>query len=96
MVAEALGRKWDCVELNRKFLEGAAGRFASTVTENAATKPSSYLIPTPCGASSEDAPLSEDGGRHSPESLDPVEASSASNVSGSSVSGLDHLIASVS
>jgi site-specific DNA-methyltransferase (cytosine-N4-specific) len=97
MVAEALGRKWDCVELNRDFLEGAVGRFAGTVTENAATQSSSYLIPTPCGTRSEDAPLSEDGGKVYPESLDPIEASSASsNVSDSSVSGLDHLIASVS
>jgi site-specific DNA-methyltransferase (cytosine-N4-specific) len=97
MVAEALGRKWDCVELNRHFLEGAVGRFAGSVVQNAGTKPSSYLIHTPCGAGSHDISLSEDGGKTLPESLAALEASSASsNVSGSLVSGLDHIVASAS
>ncbi len=96
MVAEALGRRWDCVELNRDFLEGAVGRFSGSVEENASTKPSSYLIHTPCGAGSNEAPLAEDGGKASPESLADEGMSISSNASESSASALDHLAASAS
>lgn len=64
-VAESLGRRWACVELNAAFLEGATSRFSATPASLSAGKPSSYTIHTPCAAPmDEDAvPLVADGGR---------------------------------
>lgn len=64
MVAEQLGRHWDCVELNSAYLEGAVSRFG-TPTILSADKPSSYNIHTPCAApvTEREVPLIADGGQ---------------------------------
>lgn len=90
MVAEALGRKWDCVEMNAGFLSGAEVRFRGDVAKNAATRPSSYLIHTPCAVGGADAPLVPDGGQSDPEAAseadDPFSISAPGDASGSSSS----------
>lgn len=63
MVAEALGRRWDCVEMNSDFLNGAAVRFRKGGSKVASQPPSSYVIHTPCAAGSEEALLAPDGGK---------------------------------
>ncbi len=67
MVAEALGRKWDCVEMNAGFLTGAEVRFRGDTATAAATRASSYLIHTPCAIEAGDAQLIEDGGKSDPQ-----------------------------
>lgn len=64
-VAEALGRRWACVELNAAYLEGAVARFGEDRSLLSAGKPSSYMIHTPCaaGVDERDVPLIADGGR---------------------------------
>lgn len=68
-VAEALGRKWNCIELNTTYLQGAVGRFQkdNRITL-AAEKTSSYSIYTPCavGVNEEEVPLILDGGAKRP------------------------------
>lgn len=65
-VCEALKRKWNCIEMNQSYLEGALGRFTP---ENkillAHEKVSSYSIYTPCSLdiSEEVTPLVYDGGK---------------------------------
>jgi len=65
MVAEALARRWACIELKTGYLEGARARFRGDVTALARTKPSSYWISTPCAVPVDDeaVPLIADGGR---------------------------------
>ncbi len=63
MVAEALGRRWDCVELNAAFLDGAKARFKASVRAEQAARPSAYVIQTPCAVEADDSPLPPDGGR---------------------------------
>ncbi|HGH3637162.1 site-specific DNA-methyltransferase [Acinetobacter baumannii] len=65
-VSEALGRKWNCIELNQAYLEGAIGRFKSNEKAILAhEKVSSYSIYTPCAIdiSENDTPLIADGGK---------------------------------
>jgi site-specific DNA-methyltransferase (cytosine-N4-specific) len=68
MVAEALERRWACVELNASYLEGAVGRFDGDVKNIAKMKPSSYTIHTPCAVPVSDVntPLAADGGEARP------------------------------
>ena len=63
-VAEALGRRWACVEMNSAYLEGAMSRFHGTQDCLSAGKPSSYVIHTPCAAAVDEreVPLVADGG----------------------------------
>ncbi len=67
-VAEALGRKWVCCELEQDYLKGALGRFDATGRRSARTKPVGYTITTPCAivADEEKTRLVEDGGLHRP------------------------------
>lgn len=65
MVAESLGRRWTCIELNTGYLEGGRARFQGNVATLARTKPSSYWISTPCAVPVDDEaiPLIADGGQ---------------------------------
>lgn len=65
MVAESLGRRWTCIELNTGYLEGGRARFQGNVATLARTKPSSYWISTPCAVPVDDeaVPLIADGGQ---------------------------------
>lgn len=65
MVAEALERRWACVELNAGYLQGAVARFEGDVKSIVKMKPSSYTIHTPCAVTSPEAvtPLAKDGGK---------------------------------
>lgn len=67
-VAEALGRRWACVELNAAYLEGAVARFRGKQDCLIAGKPSSYVIHTPCAVAVDErkAPLVADGGASRP------------------------------
>lgn len=67
-VAEALGRKWVCCELEEDYLKGAVGRFDATVRRNARAKPVGYTITTPCAIvpDEEHTRLVEDGGLNRP------------------------------
>lgn len=71
-VAERLGRRWICSEIDEKYLLGARGRFASESAPKqmrlTGTKVDTYNIQRP-GALWDDnpqAPLPEDGGRSRP------------------------------
>ena len=66
MVAESLGRKWDCVELNAGFLDGASIRFRGDAAKHEASRPSSYVIHAPCAVDVVDTPLVADGGKSDP------------------------------
>jgi len=65
MVAERLGRRWACVELNSAYLEGAISRFGDKAINLAADKPSTYSIHTPCAipVDESEVPLIKDGGK---------------------------------
>lgn len=80
MVAEALDRKWDCVELNAEFLSGAEVRFRGEIAKNATTRPSSYVIHTPCAVEVGDTPLAPHGGRFNPEGVSEAAESELSHV----------------
>jgi site-specific DNA-methyltransferase (cytosine-N4-specific) len=70
-VAEQLGRKWLCCELDADYVEGAKGRFASgndsgDILQTARAAP--YEIYPPAFLLDEDeCPLAEDGGRERPQ-----------------------------
>jgi site-specific DNA-methyltransferase (cytosine-N4-specific) len=68
MVAEALERRWACVELSADYLSGAVARFDGDVKELAKMRPSSYSIHPPCAVAvpDADAPLASDGGQTRP------------------------------
>lgn len=63
-VAESLGRRWACVEMNASYLEGAMARFPATGESPSVSKPSSYMIHTPCAVPVDEktVPLVADGG----------------------------------
>jgi len=63
-VAEALGRRWSCVEMNAAYLEGARARFLRIGDAPHASKSSAYVIHTPCAAGVNEGavPLVADGG----------------------------------
>ena len=72
MVAESLERQWACVELNAEYLQGAVSRFETEGKSVPRTKPSSYMIHTPCAVPEMDLrePLASDGGETWPPSLE--------------------------
>ena len=71
-VAEQLGRRWICCELDEDYLKGAVARFQQR-PDNAVTKAlggkTVYSIHSPCSVPVDDheAPLVEDGGERRPE-----------------------------
>jgi DNA modification methylase len=71
-VAEALGRRWACVEMNASYLEGALSRFGGQRDCLIAGKPSSYVIHTPCAVAVDEreTPLVADGGATRPQVRD--------------------------
>lgn len=82
MVAERLGRRWSCVEINSLYLEGAMARFSdapNAPSTLSASKPSSYTIFTPCAIPVDESEirLVEDGGKARAPN---AEASSSSDV----------------
>jgi len=68
VVAEAMERRWACVELLESYLQGALGRFQGDVATPASEKPAEYTIRTPCALAVDEAetPLPEDGGQKRP------------------------------
>jgi DNA modification methylase len=67
-VAEALGRNWNCVEMNTTYLQGAVSRFNEPAAPLSSEKPSSYTIHTPCSLAINEvaSPLVADGGANRP------------------------------
>jgi len=63
-VAEDLGRRWTCFELDRDYLEGAKGRF--TADPNPPVKSKPYQVWPPSSAADEAVPLVADGGAKRP------------------------------
>lgn len=68
MVAEALERRWACVELSELYLKGAIGRFQGNTLPNGAEKSTQYTIHSPCSlpANEVETPLPQDGGKARP------------------------------
>ena len=64
MVAEALARKWACVELSSEYIRGGIGRFQGNVEEAVRGRQAVYSINTPCSlpVNEEVVPLVADGG----------------------------------
>ena len=63
-VAEVLGRRWVCCELNEEYLHGAMGRFDPAPNALRRSKSVSYSIQPPCSVpvTEKDVPLVEHGG----------------------------------
>ena len=78
-VAERLGRRWTCCELDEDYLKGAMARFqpssesADLVTGTLGAK-AAYTIHSPCSVHADDAavPLVADGGVRRPEAVSPA------------------------
>ncbi|MQX37615.1 DNA-methyltransferase [Roseospira navarrensis] len=70
-VAEALGRRWTCCELEEDYLKGAMARFKPNVRALDRSKAVTYTINPPCSVpvDEEVVPLVEDGGATRPEAL---------------------------
>lgn len=64
MVAEALGRKWACVELSSEYIRGGIGRFQGDVESALRGRQAVYSINTPCSlpVDEKDVPLVANGG----------------------------------
>lgn len=64
-VAETLGRKWACIELDEEYLKGAVGRFTGPL-QPVNGKDVAYTINSPCALALDAplVPLANDGGRH--------------------------------
>lgn len=71
-VAERLGRKWVCCELEEDYLKGAAARFGDSLRQSA--KEVTYSLAPPCRLPVDEAkvPLHADGGRSRPTPLPPM------------------------
>jgi site-specific DNA-methyltransferase (cytosine-N4-specific) len=71
-VAERLGRKWVCCELEEDYLKGAAARFGDSPRQSA--KEVTYSLAPPCRLPVDEAkvPLHADGGRSRPTPLPPM------------------------
>lgn len=68
MVAEALERRWACVELNMDYLNGAVARFEGDIKSQTKMRLAPYSINAPCAVPvlDEEAPLAQDGGKTRP------------------------------
>jgi site-specific DNA-methyltransferase (cytosine-N4-specific) len=64
MVAEALGRKWACIELSSEYIRGGIGRFQRDVAAAGRGRPALYSINTPCSQPIDETtvPLMANGG----------------------------------
>lgn len=64
MVAEALNRRWACVELSSEYIRGGMARFQAEAAQAPRTKPTSYSINTPCSQPVAESliPLHRNGG----------------------------------
>lgn len=64
MVAEALKRRWACVELSSEYIRGGMARFQAEVAHSPKTKPTAYSINTPCAQPVDESriPLHPSGG----------------------------------
>lgn len=83
-VAELLGRRWTCCEVEREYLEGAVGRFIGS-NRNGKPAPVKYSIHQPCALDiSGDELLPADGGSARPpkEAASPRAADPSSRTSG--------------
>lgn len=58
VVAEALRRRWTCVELNSEYIRGAIARFGGDAKTAARSRPASYSINTPCALPVDEAKVS--------------------------------------
>jgi site-specific DNA-methyltransferase (cytosine-N4-specific) len=67
-VAESLGRRWICCELDQAYLEGAKARFIADRQKKDRTRRTNYTIQAPCSLDSSDAPdpLPSHGGQLRP------------------------------
>ena len=75
-VAERLGRRWTCCELNEDYLKGAMARFqqnseSGDLVSGAFANKATYTVHSPCSLPADDTevPLVEDGGLHRPATL---------------------------
>ena len=68
-VAEQLGRRWACCELDAEYLKGAQARFHSTTGPSNHSKAVTYSLNAPCGVpvNENDVPLIQNGGAARPE-----------------------------
>lgn len=64
MVAEALGRKWACIELSSEYIRGGIGRLQGDVAAIGRGRPAIYSINTPCAQPIDESqvPLMANGG----------------------------------
>lgn len=64
MVAEALGRRWACVELSSEYIRGGIGRFQGDVESTVRGRQAVYSINTPCALPVDEVevPLVANGG----------------------------------
>jgi DNA modification methylase len=64
MVAEALGRKWACVELSSEYIRGGIGRFQGDMESSLRGRQAVYSINTPCSlpVDEKEVPLVANGG----------------------------------
>lgn len=66
MVAEALGRRWACIELDAEYIEGAMARFLPRPLPLPKDRERPYTLHAPCMLPADDAPLAADGGAARP------------------------------
>jgi len=66
MVAEALGRRWACIELDEEYLRGAMARFTPCPTSLPKVKIEPYALHAPCTLPSDGVSLVADGGKTRP------------------------------
>ncbi len=66
MVAEALGRRWACVELEEEYLRGAMARFTPCPTALPKIRSEPYALHAPCTLPADGVPLVVDGGKTRP------------------------------
>lgn len=70
-VAEALGRRWVCCELEEEYLTGAMARFQPQTSTLQSRQPAKYSIGTPCALTLDEReiPLAKNGGQTREKSL---------------------------
>lgn len=66
MVAEALNRRWACIEIKEDYLNGALARFIPQPTPLPKDRGKPYALYAPCMVPGDDAPLAADGGATRP------------------------------
>jgi len=66
MVAEALDRRWACIELSEDYLRGAMARFTPQPSPLPKDREQPYMLHAPCMVPGDDSPLAADGGAARP------------------------------